>query len=334
MKVLRSDPVPKQQESSIYDAYLKEIESATKYIYNIENQFFISSLPCQSISLLDQDVRNTIKDALCKRIIDVHKIEEDFHVFIILPLVPAEPNLETCNVLNFKMAYTLYKGDNSLMRKLEKKISKEKIPDYISIYSLRTHGELNGNLISEMIYVHSKVMIVDDCTTIIGSANINDRSMLGEWDSEVNVIIKHGSADNFSKSLRLHLFNEHLGYLDEQSDDRLIIDDPIDKSFIESLSKLAKENTKIYKDTFRDDERIIGKDGSRELSSIHGRLVSFEDYKRDIADGPSIQRPWESMLHYLTKKTESTDDRVFPTLCCLFCLIICVFFSIILSSLT
>jgi hypothetical protein len=35
------------------------------------------------------------------------------------------------------------------------------------------------------IYVHSKLMIIDDRTTLIGSANINDRSLLGSRDSEV-----------------------------------------------------------------------------------------------------------------------------------------------------
>lgn len=35
------------------------------------------------------------------------------------------------------------------------------------------------------IYVHSKLMIVDDRITLIGSANINDRSLLGSRDSEV-----------------------------------------------------------------------------------------------------------------------------------------------------
>lgn len=35
------------------------------------------------------------------------------------------------------------------------------------------------------VYVHSKIMIIDDCTTLIGSANINDRSLLGSRDSEV-----------------------------------------------------------------------------------------------------------------------------------------------------
>lgn len=39
-------------------------------------------------------------------------------------------------------------------------------------------------LISES-YVHSKVMIIDDQTVICGSANCNDRSMLGYHDSEI-----------------------------------------------------------------------------------------------------------------------------------------------------
>jgi phospholipase D1/2 len=33
-------------------------------------------------------------------------------------------------------------------------------------------------------------MIVDDCKAIIGSANINDRSMLGDRDSEIAVKYK------------------------------------------------------------------------------------------------------------------------------------------------
>lgn len=35
------------------------------------------------------------------------------------------------------------------------------------------------------IYVHSKLMIIDDRIALIGSANINDRSLLGSRDSEV-----------------------------------------------------------------------------------------------------------------------------------------------------
>jgi len=41
--------------------------------------------------------------------------------------------------------------------------------------------------VTELIYVHSKLMIVDDNYVIMGSANINDRSMLGTRDSEIAV---------------------------------------------------------------------------------------------------------------------------------------------------
>lgn len=39
---------------------------------------------------------------------------------------------------------------------------------YISFCGLRTHADLDGRLVTELIYVHSKLMIVDDCTVIIG----------------------------------------------------------------------------------------------------------------------------------------------------------------------
>lgn len=40
-----------------------------------------------------------------------------------------------------------------------------------------------------MIYIHAKLMIVDDRYLIVGSANWNDRSMLGSRDCEVAVLI-------------------------------------------------------------------------------------------------------------------------------------------------
>ena len=52
--------------------------------------------------------------------------------------------------------------------------------EYISVSGLRTHGELNGKLVTELVYVHSKLLIADDRKCIIGSANINDRSLTGE----------------------------------------------------------------------------------------------------------------------------------------------------------
>lgn len=62
--------------------------------------------------------------------------------------------------------------------------------EYITFHGLRTHSTLGGEPVTELIYVHSKLLIVDDKTVICGSANINDRSMLGTRDSEIAVLLQ------------------------------------------------------------------------------------------------------------------------------------------------
>ena len=44
--------------------------------------------------------------------------------------------------------------------------------------------------------MHSKVMVVDDHSMIVGSANINDRSMNGCRDSELAVMIESENEKN------------------------------------------------------------------------------------------------------------------------------------------
>ncbi|KQZ92379.1 phospholipase D-like domain-containing protein [Pseudomonas sp. Root562] len=56
------------------------------------------------------------------------------------------------------------------------------------------------------VYVHSKLMIVDDVFTTLGSANINTRSM--QVDSELNICIEDPAV---TKPLREHLFGVHTG---------------------------------------------------------------------------------------------------------------------------
>ena len=62
---------------------------------------------------------------------------------------------------------------------------------YIKFFSLRAHCQMPNTKVpmSEMIYIHSKIMIVDDLYVICGSANLNDRSMLGSRDHETAVIM-------------------------------------------------------------------------------------------------------------------------------------------------
>ncbi|GJN91854.1 hypothetical protein Rhopal_004878-T1 [Rhodotorula paludigena] len=78
--------------------------------------------------------------------------------------------------------------------------------------------------VTEELYIHSKVMIVDDQRVIMGSANINDRSMQGDRDGEIACVYedyedtipsrmagKPFMASRFAATLRRQLYKDHLG---------------------------------------------------------------------------------------------------------------------------
>ena len=157
---------------------------------------------------------------------------------------------------------TLYSGEDSLVARLQKEgVSAERLPQYLSVYGLRTHDVLDDKLVTEIIYVHSKLMIVDDRLAIIGSANINDRSMLGDRDSEVAVMVedrdridgrmngKMYHVGKFSHGLQCHLLKEHLGLLNEE-DPNIEVNDPLMNHFYMRLSEIASRNTAIYEQVF------------------------------------------------------------------------------------
>jgi phospholipase D1/2 len=91
-------------------------------------------------------------------------------------------------------------------------------------FSGTPEAELDA-FVSEELYIHSKILIADDRTVICGSANLNDRSQLGDHDSEIAVVIEDTEtvdsvmggqpyhAARFAASLRRQLFRKHLGLL-------------------------------------------------------------------------------------------------------------------------
>ncbi len=136
--------------------------------------------------------------------------------------------------------------------------------DYIHFFSLRTHGLVNDIPKTSLIYVHSKIMIVDDQVALIGSANINDRSMLGSRDSEVAVVIEDTrkviskidgqsyKASNFAFNLRVQLFKEHLGENIDSSttSDTSIFIDPLDDRLFKMMKGIARSNSLLYREIF------------------------------------------------------------------------------------
>ncbi|XP_042312763.1 phospholipase D1 isoform X1 [Sceloporus undulatus] len=247
----------KYHEESIHAAYVSVIENSTHYIY-IENQFFIS---CAD----DKVVSNRIGDAIAQRILKAHRENKRYRVYVVIPLLPGfEGDISTGggNALQAIMHFnyrTMCRGDNSILGQLKAEMGDQWI-NYISFCGLRNHAELEGKLVTELIYVHSKLMIVDDNTVIIGSANINDRSMLGKRDSEMAIIVQDTNtipsvmdgedyqAGRFAQSLRLQCFRVVLGNSVDLND----IQDPVsDKFFKEVWVSTAARNATIFDKVFR-----------------------------------------------------------------------------------
>ncbi|GAV64170.1 PLDc domain-containing protein/PLDc_2 domain-containing protein [Cephalotus follicularis] len=249
-----------QLEESIHCAYCSLIEKAEHFIY-IENQFFISGLSG------DEIIRNRVLEALYRRIMRAYNEKKCFRVIVVIPLLPGfQGGLDDGGAASVRAIVhwqhrTICRGQNSILHNLND-ILGPKTHDYISFYGLRAYGKLfdGGPVASSQVYVHSKIMIVDDCAALVGSANINDRSLLGSRDSEIGVLIedrdlvdsrmggKPWKAGKFALSLRLSLWSEHLGL--RAGEINQIIDPIIDSTYKDIWIATAKTNTAIYQDVF------------------------------------------------------------------------------------
>ena len=330
-----------QTETSILKAYYDLIENSKHYIF-IENQYFISKSYSDeekkekniNENSKDELVKNEISLYIRRRIEKAYENNENFKVFIFIPLMAAYPGDLDANQglqLILKHMFKTINRNNglSLIELLEKKMG-DKWKNYIHFFSLRTHGIIKNIPKTEMIYIHSKLLIVDDTKVLISSANINDRSMLGDRDSEFGVIIEEEKHDKYKMNgdknykaaknaveLRKKLMAEHLG-LDENDP---ILEDPVDNKLFEFMISRAKNNTQIYHDIFRcypDDEyttfALLPKTGNINDDEWSDVLLNKYMRKKDQIVGHIIEFP----LNFLkdSKLGEVLDDKflknIFP----------------------
>ncbi|KAK7486606.1 hypothetical protein BaRGS_00022131 [Batillaria attramentaria] len=199
-------------------------------------------------------------------IVDCGRSGEEFRVYVVMPLLPAfEGEFGTASGASLQAIthwnyVSMCRSESSLIKNLEREV-----PDpykYIVFCGLRTWDKLDKKLVTELIYVHSKLMIVDDNTVIIGSANINDRSMLGKRDSELAIIFQDTErervvSDNhilepgpFASSLRHTIFREHLG-IKERDTDVDLKDITSDTFYKDVWIRRAAVNSSTYDKVFR-----------------------------------------------------------------------------------
>ncbi|XP_058187542.1 phospholipase D beta 1-like [Rhododendron vialii] len=194
-------------DMSIHAAYVNAISAAQRFIY-IENQYFLgSSYNWNQHKKLGAN--NLIPMEIALKIANKIKAKERFSVYIVIPMWPeGDPTFFTTQRILFWQYNTMQMMYGMIYKALEEEgLEKEYEPqDYLNFFCLgnreaedgedttldagNAHAENTPQALTRknrrfMIYVHSKGMIVDDEYVILGSANINQRSLEGTRDTEI-----------------------------------------------------------------------------------------------------------------------------------------------------
>ncbi|XP_071734196.1 phospholipase D alpha 1 [Rutidosis leptorrhynchoides] len=231
-------------DRSIQDAYIHAIRRAKRFIY-IENQYFLgSSYAWEFDDVKGEDVGalHLIPKELSLKIVSKIEAGEKFTVYVVVPMwpegIPESASVQAILDWQRRTMEMMYKD---IVRALEARGLKDDPRDYLTFFCLgnrevKRSGEYEPSERPDpdsdylkaqearrfMIYVHAKMMIVDDEYIIVGSANINQRSMDGARDSEIAMgayqpyhLTTREPARGEVHGFRMALWYEHLGMLDD-----------------------------------------------------------------------------------------------------------------------
>jgi len=252
----------------------------------------------QRLGKAQEEILNPIGEALALCIEDAIYGERPFHVYMVLPVHP-EGTLNTLNImtqLHLTMQSLVF-GSHSLINRIRravlvmrlrkgKRMKKEDAVNlvsrykikrleseagdawkaYLTLLNLRNWKILENRPVTEQIYVHSKLLIVDDRVAVIGSANINDRSQLGGRDSELAIIVRDDEKVNVKLDglrqdvvsanvhrLRVRLWKKLfglMGHAQPANDLVELIDKPAAKETWEAIQRVAFSNALAYTKAF------------------------------------------------------------------------------------
>jgi len=172
-------------EFTVWAAYLNAIRNATRYIY-IEDQYFLawgypprfarSSGPGRDVDIVFQ-----LGEAMKRGV----------NLAVVVPRVSEDPGIGPMQQFQRNLAVNYLRG----LRTGAAPATGDIVVAYLT----------NG---TSDIYVHSKLMLVDDEFTLLGSANIGARSMTHDGEIHVGVV---DSDEAFTRELRKTLWAEHSG---------------------------------------------------------------------------------------------------------------------------
>ncbi|CAL9057189.1 unnamed protein product [Musa banksii] len=231
-------------DRSVQDAYIHAIRRAKNFIY-IENQYLIGSSfgwKADDIEPKDIGALHLIPKELSLKIASKIEAGERFAVYVVMPMWPeGAPELGQGQAILDWQRRTMEMMYTDVAQALRAKGVEANPEEYLNFFCLgnrevkrsgeyepREHPKPDTNYMRSqearrfMIYVHSKLMIVDDEYIICGSANINQRSMDGGRDSEIVMgayqpyhLSTTEPARGQIHGFRMALWYEHLGVLDD-----------------------------------------------------------------------------------------------------------------------
>ncbi|KAF2475536.1 phospholipase D [Lindgomyces ingoldianus] len=304
---------PGKTEHSIHNAYVQMISTSEHFVY-IENQFFISSCEVEGTK-----IENKIGDAIVDRIKRAHKEHEDWRACIIIPLMPGFQNTvdqqdgSSVRLIMTCQYRSICRGETSIFGRL--RAAGIEPEDYIQFYALRSWGAIGPTkaLVTEQLYIHAKCMIVDDRVAIIGSANINERSMLGSRDSEVAAIVRDTEmldsymggepykVGRFPHTLRMRLMREHLGV----DVDGIMEDEwQSQQSDVDSQNFHTESSSPSSPTTDRVTEQKLTENKHRLQDDLIARAEKLHSFNHDV-DWEQENNP-----HLQANKKHTTDSRV------------------------
>lgn len=171
-------------ERSAKDAYLTGIRAAKKYVY-LENQW-----------VADEQIWAELTAAAKRNIAN-----PDFRIIVVVP---------------YEGLFAAGLGSNQELwigAEMERVRQHSPSDDAFGVYSLSPRRDGQGQVTGQ-IYIHSKVLVVDDVWALIGSANAGGISLEGirtgrdQPDSELSAIILDPA---FASRFRQRVWSEHLG---------------------------------------------------------------------------------------------------------------------------
>ena len=255
-------------DSSIHETNIHHIRRAKHFIY-IESQYFMGSSFMWS---KDSDAKcgNMIAAEITMKICEKIAAKEPFAVYILLPMwMEGIPAAQATQGLLYYQRLTIEAMHKQVEKALAARMANSsdyglKVSDYLNFYCLGNRETTEGSQATgtpttddekllaktrrHQIYIHSKFMVVDDEVALIGTANVNQRSMDGCRDSEImmtswqpdHLATKESIAKGDIHGYRMHIWGAITNKWDEA------FRNPSSPECVNAVNKIANDNWDKY----------------------------------------------------------------------------------------